>query len=124
MTAQEERLAEIRGRIEPGFLPTIDVGPGWYDLVIDLDTQIREIDPGYTIAQIKEKFGGLRFYLGTEPAHADQVNALLEAAERKASQTCEECGQPGSLRNAGWLKTLCDLHDQQWRAQRRQRWSR
>lgn len=119
---QEQRLAEIRARIVPEFLSTIAVGPGWYDLVIDLDTQIREVDPSYRIAQVKEKFGGLRFYLAGEPARADEINALIEAAEVRSIITCEECGQPGTTRNVGgWWGTLCDQDAAQRAVARRTR---
>jgi hypothetical protein len=33
-----------------------------------------------------------------------------EAAELESIHTCEICGQPGELREDGWIKTLCDEH--------------
>jgi hypothetical protein len=35
---------------------------GWYQLILDLDGKIGSIEPGYKVDQVKEKFGGLRFY--------------------------------------------------------------
>jgi hypothetical protein len=38
------------------------VGKGWCDIIDQLDRDITEIDPDYSITQVKEKFGTLRFY--------------------------------------------------------------
>ena len=59
---------------------------------------------GFAVTQVKEKFGGLRFY---SPIN-DRISHLVSLAERAASNTCEECGDYGRLRiNHGWYKTLC-----------------
>lgn len=59
------------------------------------------------IAQVKEKFGGLRFYVygGTE-----EHRNFIRFAEAMSYRTCEQCGAPGETRNTGWMKTLCDRH--------------
>lgn len=56
-------------------------------------------------SQIKEKFGGLRFYLtsGTE-----EMYKICSEAESKSYKTCEQCGNPGKVRDGGWILTLCD----------------
>lgn len=59
------------------------------------------------VAQIKEKFGGLRFYYdGGDSA----VDGMVRMAESWAARTCEECGKPGVRRDGGWIKNLCDEH--------------
>ena len=63
--------------------------------------------PQVTIAQIKEKFGGLRFYYD---GGNDIIAGMVTMAEAWASHACEECGAPGVLRHGGWIKTLCDTH--------------
>lgn len=35
----------------------------WYPIIKQTHDRLTEIIPGYNIAQIKEKFGGLRFYI-------------------------------------------------------------
>ena len=35
----------------------------WYPIIKDTHERIKEIAPGYNVAQIKEKFGGLRYYI-------------------------------------------------------------
>ena len=57
--------------------------------------------------QVKEKFGGLRFYVdrATEK-HYDYINF----AENMSYRTCEVCGSPGKVYTDGWHQVLCDVH--------------
>ena len=57
--------------------------------------------------QIKEKFGGLRFYV---QAATDKHYNYISFAESMSYRTCEECGAPGKTYTDGWHKTLCDIH--------------
>ena len=66
--------------------------------------------------QVKEKFGGLRFY--TERVPDDYIRGLISMAEAMADVTCEECGAPGKKVNGGWIVTLCDQHEQALRIRR------
>ena len=84
----------------------VECGRGWSWIVVALmQTALNE---GATITQVKEKFGGLRFYYygGT-----DTLEKLVDYAEELASKTCECCGAPGKLRGKHWLQTLCDEHN-------------
>jgi len=36
--------------------------PFWADILRETDRKLEEIAPGYNISQIKDKFGGLRYY--------------------------------------------------------------
>lgn len=58
--------------------------------------------------QVKEKFGGLRFYYD---GGDDYIRGAVSMAETMAAITCEECGKPGELRTGGWMRTLCDEHE-------------
>jgi hypothetical protein len=58
-------------------------------------------------AQVKEKFGGLRFYVdGGTPEH----RACIALTERLSYCTCEQCGAAGQSYNLGWVRTLCPEH--------------
>ena len=83
--------------------PAGSVGEGWRSIVEPLVEMCSQ--RGVKIRQIKEKFGGLRFYTG--PADED-VFVEIHAAEDKSLQTCECCGKPGQPRYNSWIKTLCD----------------
>lgn len=70
-------------------------------------------------AQVKEKFGGLRFYM----THGnDEIFSLISEAESKSYKTCEECGEPGDQKDTGWVKTLCDSCHENWDEIRKKRW--
>jgi hypothetical protein len=64
---------------------------------------------------VKEKFGGLRFYVrldGLRLSHADDaISRRIGAAMEESFHTCEVRGQPGILREAQRIKTLCDEYD-------------
>jgi hypothetical protein len=63
------------------------------------------------VEQIKEKFGGLRFYYQGGDEHIDGMVAM---AEVWAGHTCETCGNKGDRRNGGWVRTLCDVHEAEY----------
>ena len=61
------------------------------------------------VMQIKEKFGGLRFYYSGGDMF---IRGLVTMAEEWAHVTCEKCGNPGHYsRSGGWIKVLCDEHE-------------
>lgn len=57
--------------------------------------------------QVKEKFGGLRFYV--DRASEKHYN-YITFAESMSYHICEECGSPGKTYTDGWHMTLCDIH--------------
>lgn len=59
------------------------------------------------VAQIKEKFGTMRFYMTAED---DFISGAIDLAEHMTCSVCEECGQPGEQREGGWIRTLCYYH--------------
>jgi len=87
----------------------IETGEGWFRLIDQLSADITLLDEKNgttTIAvQVKEKYGGLRFYV---ESGSDAVYDLIDAAEYESLKTCETCGEPGELRGVGWVSTRCD----------------
>jgi hypothetical protein len=96
------------------------VGAGWWPIIESLCANIqshtdwwnknRETRPvveQVVVEQIKEKFGGLRFYYS---GGDDQISGMVRMAEAWADQSCEECGSPGTKGSRGWIKTLCPVH--------------
>ena len=80
---------------------------GWYPIIDQLIMDINKVDSSIGILQIKEKFGGLRFYVDN---HSEEVYNLISDAERKCWHTCEDCGSTKNVTTAGsgWLRTLCE----------------
>lgn len=55
--------------------------------------------------QVKEKFGGLRFYMTSETT---EMSDFIRVAENISYKTCEICGKDGEPSEAGWITTLCE----------------
>lgn len=83
----------------------IETGNGWFDLIYDLSKKLTELNIGIEAVQVKEKFGGLRFYTNF---YSEQSNKLIEEAENKSYKICEICGNPGEPNDNGWISTLCE----------------
>jgi hypothetical protein len=90
---------------------------GWFDLLWRLCEELepmvaafqQESGFQFEVLQVKEKFGGLRFYVNCRGN--DAIRQRIGIAADESFHTCEVCGQPGTLREGRWIKTLCDLHD-------------
>ena len=107
---------EIKERVAKGMGCASQIREGWFDLVRKLDSDIANLYPEYTIDQIKEKFGTLRFYIGSIPDSASDedykiIRELISKAESKSGEICDVCGSDGkgSSRN-GWYVTRCSKH--------------
>ena len=91
----------------------MDGSTSYGDCCEDLEPLVTEIERAggrqFEVLQVKEKFGGLRFYVNCRKEEA--IRQRIGAAAEESFRTCEVCGQPGKLREDGWIKTLCDLHD-------------
>jgi hypothetical protein len=76
---------------------------------IDLRKQIMDEEASKVpvASQVKEKFGGLRFYV---QAATDKHYQYISFAESMSHRTCEQCGAPGKTYTDGWHRTLCDIH--------------
>ena len=72
------------------------------------------------VEQIKEKFGGLRFYY---QGGDDQISGMVRMAEAWADNSCEECGKPGKRHSGGWIRTLCDEHEEERQQQMKKRFN-
>ena len=86
---------------------------GWFDLIDTLCEQLqhwtdRHNAPQCVAADVKEKFGTLRFY--ADPRNAEQSGTVKMACAMSA-HICEECGAPGRLvvADTGWM-TRCEPH--------------
>ena len=84
-----------------------ECGDGWFSLLLEAATELEALDLDIKATQVKEKFGGLRFYLDQQPHAADQI---IRRAELRASQECEDCGARGQRGGNGYIRTLCAKH--------------
>jgi len=90
-------------------------GPGWLNIIWELckhiEEELEKMTPeqreSFAITDIKEKFGGLRFYCYGN----DAIDEWISKAEDKSYVTCEQCGKPGvTQRVNGWVYTVCKKH--------------
>jgi hypothetical protein len=85
---------------------------GWFDILWRLCVDLEPLVAGheFEVVQVKEKFGGLRFYVNCRRHEA--IRQRIGIAADESFRTCEVCGQPGTLRTARCIKTLCDEHQE------------
>jgi hypothetical protein len=92
------------------------VNNGWFQLIKELIEDLIALGWDKQICQVKEKFGGLRFYIN---AGSDAVFDRISKAERDSYDICEDCGEKGEMRrDLGWYLTLCDKHYEEHKAKR------
>jgi len=113
-----ERMEKSYPKMFRGKYGGFAVGKGWYPILeilcaniqqhIDWANRESEVCPQIVVEQIKEKFGGLRFYY---EGGDEQVHGMVRMAEAWAGIACEECGGIGKRRSGGWVRTLCDVHE-------------
>lgn len=114
-----ERLLPLS---ETGMCWGFECGDGWFDLLWQLSQALEgearqqglnpDADEWPCATQVKEKFGGLRFYMRHETS---AMTALIENAETLSERTCDVCGQSGiqSRSTSGWISVKCVAHTSQ-----------
>lgn len=120
---------------EPYNVWGIEVGDGWFQLLYDLCSEIMALHEKHKmplrirIDDIKEKYGGLRFYYGFNVSEqedelyydkdghpsesfnalAEEIDEVVTNYEDKSETVCERCGEPGKLRCYNkWELTRCN----------------
>ena len=115
----EEELNELLTQ-EEIVLPIqfgVECGDGWFMLLEQLMRSVEShLNPENSwprkeriplqIDQIKEKFGGLRFYYH---GGDNEVRGMVNLAERLSYSICEQCGSTKNVtQTKGWIITLCE----------------
>lgn len=119
----EQRIVErwpswfdVHGSIQRTLMPFgFEHGDGWFELVWHLCERLdplvkqfeEETGERFEVVQVKEKFGGLRFYTNLT---SDAISDAINDAEHESLKTCEECGKPGKPNRGGWIQTRCREH--------------
>ena len=100
----------------------IDCGDGWYTLIDQLCSQIQyyiknqrnwcvgeaKTEIIFEATQVKEKFGGLRFYYIGGNGY---IEGLTDMAEAMSYHICDVCGAEGKRDSKGLCATRCDKHN-------------
>ena len=97
----------------------IECGDGWYTLIEKLcyslqfntdhnnkpEQENESRYPQVEAVQVKEKWGGLRFYTNGE---TDIQRGAIDFAELMSYEICENCGSTDDVqRTKGWVRSLC-----------------
>lgn len=94
----------------------IDCAPrGWAKLCEDLCAELKPLlkkvgyVDKYKLYQVKEKYGGLRWYDGGAPTEIySEYCALIRKYEDLSYKTCCICGAPATKMSTGWISPFCD----------------
>lgn len=95
--------------VPEGWLPTIDTLCGCIQSYVDNYVSYTingEYKPQQvTCSQVKEKFGGLRFYTD---GHDEVVEGIIKMAEYICDNICQSCGSSEDLGvTSSWVSVLC-----------------
>jgi len=120
-----DRLYDAFPRLFPEHTLPVDVSPigwgitcgdGWFGLLWSLCGDLQELigreseeaRDDVRAVQVKEKLGGLRFYMRrATPAMLERI----QRAEAQSLHVCDVCGDPGTLiRGVGLWRTRCADH--------------
>lgn len=106
----EEWPDVIRRQWPDHFGCELSIGNGWVDLLLAVHAWLLELGADFRWSQVKEKFGGARFYCDGDLG--DRGYEITTIAEHSLSYCiCETCGAPGRLSvRKGWYLTRCAAH--------------
>lgn len=81
------------------------INKGWRDLVFNCTRELVNAGWNKNLLQIKEKFGSLRYYIGSA---TEEQHKIISKYERLSYKTCQRCGSTDSVsQTEGWICTLC-----------------
>lgn len=118
MEKAAERIAKLPEPIQKHVHPDDPywcyVPKGWQNLVCKLNEHLEAIEPDYALHQVKEKFGGLRYYTHTPGRPNDEHDLfwiLVSYYENLSFKVCDRCGERGRLyKKRGYIRTRCEEH--------------
>ena len=92
-----------------------DMPDGWYEafgekMCFELKAILEEADyeQDYRVIEIKEKFGGLRWYDNGAPASIyKKIQDVIYKYESISYKTCVSCGAPADGLTTGWVMPFC-----------------
>lgn len=103
----------------------LDVYDGWTPILAqaceEIDAILGEHKQGFHFSQIKEKYGGARYYFDAVSVNSEKlkrIQILLDKAELATETACMLCGSPATIEKyGGWFMCLCDAHADERRNQ-------
>ena len=111
------RTGEIVSDYDYSYTMLDDMPIGWrkaFGLLIvdDIAAVLKKADylDKYRVIQIKEKFGGLRWYDDGVPREiCDEMDEIIDKYEHLSLWTCIDCGRfPAQFMSTGWISPYCE----------------
>lgn len=81
---------------------------GWRPIVNAAAAQLRYI--GVEVLEAREKLGTLRIHVPARDGRRPEVISIINQAARLAAETCDLCGQPGTLQSNTPWRVRCRWH--------------
>lgn len=108
---QEELLAKYEIELDRRY--SNNIPPGWIPMLEEIFVALIEAGWDRKVLQIKEKFGGLRFYFTPNVAGLQKIVDDLD----RSYKICYYCGKPEAGSGpSGWISYRCEEHkDTSWR---------
>ena len=100
---EEQLLTTYATFFHPNFWG-FECNDGWFSLIESLCRTVKRYEGKVQIIQVKEKFGGLRFYVS---GGDEFLRGAITFAENFSYKVCEDCGSEGAPNDEGWISTLC-----------------
>ena len=114
----QDRKTQIKDNFE---LVGIECGSGWYGLIMPIIIELNKFNKEQKTnawedlkpSQIKEKWGGLRFYCSPSEHIPEHIYKMIKKAEELSYHICEKCGSPKDVgrTTSGWITTLCKIRN-------------
>lgn len=103
------------GEVIPGSYWVEDLPAGWVkafgeEMCKELDDiiQTSKYPETYLVMQVKEKFGGMRWYCAMPQDVEKEIFDWEDKYSELSEKTCVYCGEPATMKNNGWICPVCD----------------
>lgn len=103
---------EVPDNYDYSYTELDDMPEGWRiafgeSFLEELKTALGDYAPNYRISQIKEKWGGLRWY---DFGRTEEAEKIISKYEQLSETICIVCGKPAVAMTAGWIVPVCAEH--------------
>ncbi|NLE03344.1 MAG: hypothetical protein GX638_00890 [Crenarchaeota archaeon] len=110
------KVLNFEGEVIPDATWFDQIPDGWRiafgkEIVEEISNILKKInyENDYTIVQIKEKFGRLRWYDNGVPTEIyDELQECIAKYEDLSYKTCIVCGKPADGMSRGWICPYCE----------------
>lgn len=98
--------------MDPAELYTLMVGPGWVKIMLDLTEKLFALGWDGQLADVKEKYGTLRFdWISNITGIIGEIaEDVVAHAEHATGYACQTCGDYAETSGEFWRVTLCEKH--------------